>query len=165
MSVAGIVLIVHLLLIGGFIVRVLLRPYRDPASRMAWIVVILVLPGAGIVAYLLFGEVNIGRRRLARIQAVFAELSVPGGQCTSAAAGLVPEQYAHLFQVGQSISDLPVVGGTGNRHWSHGAQLGHARDVRIADACRPRKADDKHALLCTQRINAGDFVCHCLSRR
>ena len=48
------------------VVRVLLRPHRDPASRIAWVVVIAALPLAGMLAYLLFGEVNIGRRRVAR---------------------------------------------------------------------------------------------------
>ena len=53
----------HILIQAGLIVRVLLRPHRDPASRVAWIVVILALPVVGIVAYLLLGETNIGRQR------------------------------------------------------------------------------------------------------
>ena len=51
----------HILIQAGLIVRVLLRPHRDPASRVAWIVVILAFPVVGIVAYLLLGETNIGR--------------------------------------------------------------------------------------------------------
>ena len=53
----------HVLIQAGLIVRVLLRPHRDPASRVAWIVVILAFPVVGIVAYLLLGETNIGRQR------------------------------------------------------------------------------------------------------
>ena len=33
-------------------VRILLRPHRDPSSRIAWIVVVGVLPLVGILAYL-----------------------------------------------------------------------------------------------------------------
>ena len=56
------------------IVRVLLRPHRDPASRIAWIVVVCVLPLFGMFAYLLLGEVNIGRRRLQRLHAVLKRM-------------------------------------------------------------------------------------------
>jgi cardiolipin synthase len=61
-----------ILLQVGFIVRVLLRPHRDPASRIAWIVVILALPVLGIVAYLLLGETNIGLKRVERMKRVTA---------------------------------------------------------------------------------------------
>ena len=50
--------------------RILLRPNRDPASRIAWIVVVGVLPVLGMVVYLLLGEVSIGRRRVARLRLV-----------------------------------------------------------------------------------------------
>ncbi len=56
-------LILNALIQIGLIVRVLLRPHREPASRIAWIVVIVTVPVLGIVAYLLLGETNIGRRR------------------------------------------------------------------------------------------------------
>src|SRR5699024_2231664 len=50
-----------------FLARALLRPHREPASRLAWVVVILLLPIFGMVVYLLFGETNVGRRRIARM--------------------------------------------------------------------------------------------------
>src|SRR5271157_890687 len=40
------------------IARILLRPHRDPASRIAWMVVVGVFPLLGMLAYLLLGEVN-----------------------------------------------------------------------------------------------------------
>jgi cardiolipin synthase len=48
------------------IARAILRPHRDPASRIAWVVVIALLPVVGILAYILFGETNIGRKRVDR---------------------------------------------------------------------------------------------------
>ena len=33
----------------GLVIRVLLRPHRDPTSRVAWIAVILALPVVGAV--------------------------------------------------------------------------------------------------------------------
>ena len=104
----------HVLIELAVIVRVLLRPHRQPASRIAWIVVVTALPVIGILAYLLFGEVNIGRRRVARLRAVVDAMpAFPGAEREDDAnlAGGVPERYRHLFQVGRSTSGLPPLGG------------------------------------------------------
>ena len=61
----------------GFMARAVLRRHREPASRLAWVVVIAVLPLFGIIAYLLLGETNIGRRRVAKMRQVLARLPVP----------------------------------------------------------------------------------------
>ncbi|HRY16680.1 MAG TPA: PLDc N-terminal domain-containing protein, partial [Candidatus Competibacteraceae bacterium] len=66
--------VLHILAQFGFIARVLLRPHREPTSRIAWVVIILALPLLGILAYILFGEVNIGQRRVARMRAVLAQM-------------------------------------------------------------------------------------------
>ena len=66
--------LLHLLIQLVFIVRVLIRPHRQPASRIAWIVVILALPFLGILAYILFGEVNIGRKRIEKLHTILKSL-------------------------------------------------------------------------------------------
>ncbi len=96
------------------IVRVLLRPHRDPASRIAWIVVVCVLPLFGMFAYLLLGEVNIGRRRLQRLHAVLKRMPqiprhTPGDSAEFPIP--IPSRYEHLFALGHSISDFYPVGG------------------------------------------------------
>jgi cardiolipin synthase len=104
----------HVLIELALIVRVLLRPHRDPASRIAWIVVILAVPVAGILAYVLFGEVNIGRRRVARARAVLAGMPAVAGAAPGDEANLVadvPQRYAHLFALGRSISGFDCIGG------------------------------------------------------
>src|SRR6266550_7562018 len=60
--------LIHLAVIA----RVILRPHREPASRIAWIVMIIALPVVGMIAYLFLGETNIGRRRRRRIREVLA---------------------------------------------------------------------------------------------
>jgi len=111
---AGMVMTLHVLVQIALIVRVLLRPHREPASRIAWIVVIMVLPVAGIVAYILLGETNIGRRRIARMQAVLARLpdvaDTPGMEAATVQAD-VPPHYAHLFQAGRTVNGFDPVGG------------------------------------------------------
>jgi cardiolipin synthase len=108
----------HLLVELALIMRVLLRPHRQPASRIAWVVVIAVLPVLGILAYLLFGEVNIGRRRVARLRAVIEAMpdfpaAAQGDEANMEAR--IPERHAHLFRVGQSISGFGSVGGNSAR--------------------------------------------------
>jgi cardiolipin synthase len=104
----------HLLVELGLVVRVLLRPHRQPASRIAWIVVIAALPIVGIIAYLLFGEVNIGHRRVARLSKALETMPpvpVAGTEGGRDFQARIPERYAPLFRLGQSISGFEPVGG------------------------------------------------------
>src|SRR5437762_12698800 len=94
------------------IARVILRPHREPASRIAWIVMIIALPLVGMVSYLLLGETNIGRRRVRRIHEVLAGLPnfADVGTEASVLQAQVPECYAHLFRVGHSVNGFEPVG-------------------------------------------------------
>ena len=58
----------------AFIARVILRPRREPASRIAWILVIAVFPFVGPLAYLLLGETSPGRKRVALGRQVLATI-------------------------------------------------------------------------------------------
>jgi cardiolipin synthase len=107
-------IVAHFIIEAALIVRVMLRPHREPASRIAWVAVIAAVPLLGMLAYLLFGEVNIGRRRVARLRTVLAGMP----KLAAGAAGdevnfqaNIPPDYEHLFRVGQSISGMPPVGG------------------------------------------------------
>ena len=111
-------LAIHVLVEAALVVRVLLRPHRRPASRVAWIVVITALPVVGILAYLLFGEVSIGRRRIARRREVIADISrlvaaTPRGEDTLAAT--LPEHFSEPFRMGESISFMAPVRGNAAR--------------------------------------------------
>ena len=54
--------ILHIIVQIAVVMRVLEHPRRQPTSRIAWLVVVLALPLVGIIAYLMLGETNIGRR-------------------------------------------------------------------------------------------------------
>jgi cardiolipin synthase len=107
-------LTLHVLIQVALIVRVLLRPHREPASRIAWVVVIIALPGLGILAYILLGETNIGRGRVERMHEVLSRLPdvshAAGADATNLQVDL-PERYAHLFQLGKSVNGFNPVGG------------------------------------------------------
>ena len=106
-------IVIHILIQLGLLVRVLLRPNRDPASRIAWAVVVLALPVAGILSYLLLGETNVGKRRRQRLQQVLAGLpdvtAVAGME--AAVRPAIPDHRQCLFDVGRSISGYGPLGG------------------------------------------------------
>ena len=71
--------------VGGFVIslltvlRAITRPDRTPASRVAWIAVIMCLPVIGVVAYLFLGETSIGRERAHRLRDAESRLATPSG--------------------------------------------------------------------------------------
>lgn len=108
----------HFVIIIALMIRVMTRPHRDPASRIAWMAVIAALPYLGLVIYVLFGEVDIGRRRVERMKKVLSQIPpmadvVPGEEENAVAN--VPEKYQHLFRTGHSISGFDVIGGNSAR--------------------------------------------------
>ncbi|MGO4396500.1 cardiolipin synthase [Variovorax sp. M-6] len=96
------------------IARILLRPHRDPASRIAWIAVVGAIPLIGMVAYLLLGEANIGGTRVKRLDGVLKRIAqIPGAAAAEAGSGLasVHPHWRHLFELGHSISGFGPVEG------------------------------------------------------
>ncbi|WP_374280893.1 cardiolipin synthase [Novosphingobium sp.] len=99
----------ELVLLGAMLVvlgRALLRPQREPASRIAWMIAILVLPVLGIVAYLLVGEARISRRRSARYAAIEARLPRPDGD-PEAAQVLAHGHFHAPFALARAVNGLP----------------------------------------------------------
>lgn len=96
------------------IARAILRPNREPTSRIAWVVVIAVVPVVGMVAYLLFGETSIGRKRVARMRRVQARLpSFDAGipEKDEHLSPALPDRFVPLFRLGKTISGFSAVGG------------------------------------------------------
>lgn len=89
--------------------RALTRPNRAPASRIAWIAVIMLAPLLGMIAYLLLGETSVGRARAERWIQTVKTIRLPRDEC------FVPRQVsprtASLFMLGRAISGLQWVGG------------------------------------------------------
>ncbi len=110
--------LVHVVIELSLIVRVMTRPHRDPASRIAWVAVIGALPVFGILAYLMLGETSIGRRRAARMKEVIRGMPtvmvVSPGDGENAQAH-VPERLQHLFRIGKSINGFDAIGGNSAR--------------------------------------------------
>jgi cardiolipin synthase len=97
----------------AFVVRAILRPHREPASRVAWVVVMIALPVIGIVAYLLLGETNVGHRTAGRMREVLKKLPDSSEIPTEKSVRLqpaIPDRYAPLFRVGESVNGFKPVG-------------------------------------------------------
>ena len=106
--------LVPLLVWLAVLVRAVLRPHREPASRVAWVAVIAALPGLGILIYLLLGETSIGRKRVARAREVLASLppAMPASfESDSRYQPSIPDRCIPLFRQGGSVNGFQPVGG------------------------------------------------------
>jgi cardiolipin synthase len=99
------IFVLHLLVVA----RAITRPNRTPASRVAWVAVIMFLPLAGIIAYLLLGETSIGHERVRRLREAEARTLLPDD---AAFAPAPPEPHlATLFDLVRSINGYRPVAG------------------------------------------------------
>jgi cardiolipin synthase len=105
-------LAIHVVAVSAVSVRVLLRPHRDPASRIAWIVVLVSLPVIGVVAYLFFGEVQVGRARAGRLRQVVTDMpALPADGETDRRVTDLGNRARTLFRAGGSVNGFPPQGG------------------------------------------------------
>jgi cardiolipin synthase A/B len=94
-----------------YVVRAVIRPNREPAARLAWVMVIVLVPVGGIVAYWLLGEMYLGKRRRQRLEHLEATLPRPFGWPRTG-AGLAEDRYAPPFQLTRQFNGLAST--TGN---------------------------------------------------
>jgi cardiolipin synthase len=114
MSTLSLLVTAHVVIEVPVILRVILRPHREPAARIAWIAVIAALPFLGVLAYLLFGEVSIGRRRIVRLREVLQSIPPMAGPAAGSQQNIQPSvspHLVHVFRAGRSISGFDPIGG------------------------------------------------------
>ena len=95
--------VLHYGAVTFIVVRVLTRPRLDPSVRLAWIMVVEVLPIVGILVYLLFGEVRIAQADRQKARDIRARLSdnwVPSPDAISDPPAWVQGVTATAFSVG-----------------------------------------------------------------
>lgn len=95
--------------------RALTRPNRAPASRAAWVAVIMLAPLFGMFAYLLLGETSIGRSRLRRLERVRRRLALQmhadQARRGDDIAGPVLGSAGALFELARSINGFDATQG------------------------------------------------------
>jgi len=97
---------VHIIVIG----RIILRPQREPASRIAWLIAAIMVPVVGVIAYLLLGEARISSKRRARYRAIEAHLPHPA-QNEDVRKTLAETPYAAPFALAETANALPPTRG------------------------------------------------------
>jgi cardiolipin synthase len=97
-----------LLIEAAVLMRAILRPHREPAARLAWVIVIVAAPVIGSIAYLLLGETRVRRRRLG--QAIEESLPRPPTD-ESAIRKLDASIHSAPFRLARSVNRLPPAGG------------------------------------------------------
>lgn len=97
--------VIHLLTAA----RAITRPNREPAARVAWVVVIMLVPLFGVIAYLFLGETSIGRGRIRRMRAAEDRTARPDS--SSPAPHIVDSEAAVQFDLCRSINGLGPVAG------------------------------------------------------
>ncbi|MGE0801640.1 MAG: cardiolipin synthase [Lautropia sp.] len=89
--------------------RAITRPNRIPASRVAWVAVIVLLPVGGVIAYLLLGETSIGRKRVRALQRAWEQMSEPDDAAGKPA--VIDQQARPLFDLASSVNRFKPVSG------------------------------------------------------
>jgi cardiolipin synthase len=131
-------LAVHIVVIG----RIILRPQREPASRVAWLIATIMVPVVGVIAYLLLGEARISSKRRARYRAIEAHLPHPSeNEGVRRELGETP--YAAPFALAETANALPPTRGNRARLSARQQQ----RDPRDGRGYRRGEIDRPSVLL------------------
>ncbi len=109
-------LALHIALIAVFAVRALWRDDLSTAARLAWFVVLIALPGVGIVIYLLFGEIKLERRILRRrdaiIEMIRADARAVLGSCDANLDDVaLARQYHPAFRLAAAVAGFGTTAG------------------------------------------------------
>lgn len=111
-DIAFVLTILWIAVYATVIARILLRPQREPASRLAWLIAAIAVPVVGVVAYLLLGEARISAKRRARYRQIEAHLPHPSEKA-AARRKLAKTPYAAPFALAETVNALPPT--LGNR--------------------------------------------------
>lgn len=97
-----VLLIVHAVAVLAFTMRILLRDDLSSAARLAWFMVMLATPYVGVVLYVFFGEISLGRTVHRRHNETFARLQALAGpamgSCDKNLSGHVEVEYQTAFR-------------------------------------------------------------------
>lgn len=103
---------IHILVVIGFTVRILLREDLGATTRLAWFMVITVVPAIGSITYFLFGEINLGHTASKRIAEVTQRVHTIGRELFPAnqePISTIPDRFVPTFDYSRSINGFPAV--------------------------------------------------------
>ncbi|MEV8466871.1 cardiolipin synthase [Fluviibacterium sp. DFM31] len=110
----SILLIFHFCIVVAFTVRILLRDDLFPPARLAWFVVLILVPYFGSIIYFLFGEIDIGHEADKRHKRIFDQIRARAAAymgTSEAADDLIDPLYHPAFRYAASINGFQPVAG------------------------------------------------------
>ncbi|MEP3333626.1 cardiolipin synthase [Sedimentitalea sp.] len=131
-------LALHILIVIAFSIRILLRDDLAATARLAWFMVISVLPVFGSVLYFLFGEIDLGHTASKRIAAVTKKVHAVGRDLQPKEhdpSDQIPDRFVPAFSYSHSINGFPPVSGNAVELMSD-AQTARSRLIEDIDAAR-----------------------------
>jgi cardiolipin synthase len=136
-SASSIPLLAHLVVATALILRILYRKL-EVNTALAWIVLLIGMPIAGVVLYILFGEHSLGQRRLKlgrRIRSFYQDAYAIAG-VDGAALDAVPEPFASLATSMAADSGFPALARNGYAILTDAGEILErmARDIDAAQA-------------------------------
>lgn len=124
------------LLVVSFTLRILVRDDLSPPARLAWFVVLMVLPYVGVILYFLFGEIDLGNKANKRHARVFEQMRLRAGALMGtpeATDSLIDPTYKPAFKYAASINGFHTVGGNRAEVMANAAET-NARLIADIDA-------------------------------
>lgn len=107
-------LILHALLVVTFTIRILLRDDLSPPARLAWFIILILLPYVGSAIYFLFGEIDLGNHANARNKEIFDKIRTTSSAFMGDFADvdkLISPVYRPAFRYAGSINGFHAVDG------------------------------------------------------
>ncbi len=108
------IIALDLVLVALFATRILARSGMQPSARMAWLMVIIILPFVGSALYFLFGEIDLGHKANAQQKRISALIRQQAGRAMGAAEdlpGLVAPPLRNAAIYAASVNGFQPVGG------------------------------------------------------
>ncbi|GLT11235.1 cardiolipin synthase [Sulfitobacter porphyrae] len=109
-----VLLTAHILVVIGFTLRILLRDDLSPQARLAWFIILTVLPYVGTVIYFLFGEIDVGNHANQRHKEVFDQIRARAPHLMGNpddTERLIDPLYRSAFRYAASINGFHAVAG------------------------------------------------------
>ncbi len=108
--------LLHTFIVITFTIRILLRRDLSPQARVAWFVVLLLLPMVGSLVYILFGEIDLRNKANISHARTFALIRQKAGITMGSAANIdriISPHYRSVFRYCASINGFyPTAGNT-----------------------------------------------------
>ncbi|MGM8910687.1 cardiolipin synthase [Psychrobacter sp. 1U1] len=114
--ILDILLVIHFILLLIISLRVLSRPELTSSARLAWLVVLFVLPYIGVAVYWMFGEVHLGKGFAQRYEKTIKEIHHNNPEVLGSEAALtdgVKPEYRAAFAYSANITGFHTT--LGNR--------------------------------------------------